>query len=103
MVGDPEGYWFFKGNRCIKTDRAGTKTLAGGESKITAPEAWPIFQGTDLAEGNFDAVTWCAGSDAGYWFFKGDMCAKTNEEGDEWLEEPCNLTDSQSWPLLKDH
>lgn len=59
-------------------------------------EEWPVLAGTPF-ERDVDSV---AARNDGYWFFKGDLCAKTNISGDGYVVHPKKIT--AEWTILED-
>jgi hypothetical protein len=59
-------------------------------------EEWPVLAGTPFER---DVDTVVARPD-GYWFFKGDQCAKTDIEGTGYVVRPKKIT--AEWTILED-
>ena len=58
---------------------------------------------TDFIQPN--AVVWREGEgeehkSQGYWFFKDNMCVKTNDDGTVVLAGPYKITHREAWPIL---
>ncbi|MDF3292417.1 hypothetical protein [Streptomyces silvisoli] len=92
-----DGYWFFKGNKCLKTNMAGDK-LMGGEVDITSGDAWPALAGTTF-ERDLDGVAYSSYS-GNFWFIKGDLCIATNKDGNQIVAPQRKLAGGGGWTAL---
>ncbi|MBB5939532.1 hypothetical protein [Streptomyces zagrosensis] len=88
------GWWFFKGNRAVKT--AGS-SIEKGPCLITSTEAWPSLKGTAFEYG-VEACALGAGQ-LGWWFFRGELTVKSN--GDEIQNGPSHISATEAWPSLR--
>ncbi|MGH3771715.1 MAG: hypothetical protein ACRDRW_10015 [Pseudonocardiaceae bacterium] len=88
------GFWFFKGNQAVKTDKDGN-TIEKHVADITVE--WPAFKDSIFASGVDEALY----SGSGFWFFKGNQTGRTDLDGLHFTRGPGNITDPGNWPALR--
>ncbi len=88
------GWWFFKDEYCVKTDSEASASPTG-IIKISSDKAWPALIGTDFAK---KSTAVARHSDGGWWFFSGELCAKTDSDGTKLLYPTAQI--SRRWPVL---
>lgn len=93
--GGEYGFWFYKRDQAVKTDKDGERAVMG-PSDITAREAWPALNGTPFANQIDDAVF----SSSGFWFFKGNHAIKTDSSGNHVVKATSDVTSPGYWQGL---
>ncbi|MEU5053761.1 hypothetical protein [Streptomyces sp. NPDC021096] len=90
------GFWFFKGNQSLRTDKHGA-TVDRPKALLTAPKNWPALKDTIFADGPIDASVYSGGNN--YWLFRGNQALRT--DGYTINKEMKDITADSHWPALK--
>ncbi|MQS36945.1 hypothetical protein [Streptomyces katsurahamanus] len=91
------GYWIFKGNKCLKTNMNGDQIMVD-EIDITATNAWPALAGT-IFERDLDGIVF-SNESGYYWFLKGDSCIATSGDGTQIVSAQRKIAGGGGWPIL---
>lgn len=93
-LGD-RGYWFFRGDKALRTDKAGTG-IEVPVGRLTDPRFWPGLADTAFA-GGCDTVY--RTPEGGWRFFKGNLVLETDGAG-ELRTGPVDFAGAAYWPAL---
>ncbi|MBB5121823.1 hypothetical protein AF335_09220 [Streptomyces eurocidicus] len=91
------GYWIFKGDKCLKTNMAGDKLMVD-EIDITASGAWPALAGTRFAR-DLDGIAF-SNESGYYWFLKAGSCIATSGDGNQIVSSERKIAGGGGWPAL---